>query len=101
MKLAGAFTFALIASSSAHAADTVRCATDPQTRANFVSMQIISGLDAGGAVRSEGWMVRVIRDAEFYSDRLTEICAANPELALTSALGALVTPTVASVAPAR
>lgn len=101
MKLAGAFTFALIASSAAQASDIVRCAADPQTRANFVSSQIISGLDAGGAVRSEGWMIRVVRDAESYSDRLTEICAANPELALSSALGALLTPTVASAAPAR
>jgi hypothetical protein len=102
IKTAGAFTLATIAVATAQETANATCAASPQARANFISSQMIRALDEGkGGLKSEGWMIRVLRDAESHSERLMVVCAANPELSLASAIGLISTPTVASAAPAR
>lgn len=97
LRIAGAFSVAIITITAAQASDAVRCAADPQVRANFIGAQMIRALDQGSrALRSEGWMTRLIRDAEHHSDRPAEVCAANPELSLASALGQIAAPSMAS-----
>lgn len=63
---------------------------------------MIRALDEGkGALRTEGWMVQLLRDADNHSERLTVVCAANPELSLASVIDLITRPTVASARPAQ
>lgn len=101
-KLVSFTALAFLASAGAHASDTVRCAAGPQVRANFISGEMIRALDdANGALRVDGWRLSILRDAENHADRLDVVCAANPELSLSSALGIVATPTIATASATK